>query len=96
VSLVIAQSVVAVFEGYVLAGVAFALMFLPRGITRVDPRVAAAPKTLRLLILPGIVALWPMFAWRWIAGTNEPLEHNPHRAKARSLTETGRAGGMAR
>jgi len=91
-SLVIAQFVVGAFEAYVLVGVAFALMFLPRGVTRLDPRVAGAPKTLRLLILPGIVALWPLFAWRWIAG-----EDNPHRAKAReSLAGVGRAGGLAR
>jgi len=93
---VIAQSVVEVFEAYALAGLAFAFMFLPRGVTRVDPRVAAAPKTLRLLILPGIVALWPVFAWRWITGANEPLEDNPHRAKARSLIAGGRTGGLAR
>jgi len=93
---VIAQFVVTVFEAYVLAGVAFALMFLPRAFTRVDPRVVGAPKTLRLLILPGIVALWPLFAWRWIAGTKEPVEDNPHRAKARSLTAGGRAAGLTR
>ena len=96
-SLVIAQFVVAVFEAYALAGVVFALMFLPRGVTRLDPRVAAAPKTLRLLILPGVVAFWPLFAWRWIAGAHEPIEDNPHRAKAReSLAAVGRAGGLAR
>jgi len=49
------------------------------------------------LILPGIVALWPLFAWRWIAGAHEPIEDNPHRAKAReSLAAVGRAGGQAR
>ena len=93
--LVIAQFVVGAFEAYVLVGAAFALIFLPRGVTRLDPRVAAAPKTLRLLILPGIVALWPLFAWRWIAGTHEPLEENPHRAKARSLAAGERARGLA-
>jgi hypothetical protein len=97
VSLVVAEFVVGVFEAYVLAGVAFALMFLPRGVTRLDPRVAAAPKTVRVLILPGIVALWPLFAWRWIAGAREPIEDNPHRAKAReSLAAAGRAGGLSR
>jgi hypothetical protein len=79
----IAQLVVGAFEAYALAGVGFALMFLPRGVARLDPRVAGAPKTLRLLILPGVVALWPLFAWRWIAGAPEPIEDNPHRAKAR-------------
>jgi hypothetical protein len=97
VSLVIARFVVAVFEAYVLAGVLFALMFLPRGVTRLDPRVAGAPKTLRLLILPGIVTLWPLFAWRWITGAHQPIEDNPHRAKAReSLAPVGRAEGLAR
>ena len=79
----IAQIVVAAFEAYALAGAGFALMFLPRAVARLDPRVAGAPKTLRLLILPGIVALWPLFAWRWITGTHEPIERNPHRAKVR-------------
>ena len=96
-SLVIAQFVVGVFEAYVVAGGAFALLFLLLGVTRLDPRVAGAPKTLRFLILPGIVALWPLFAWRWIAGAHEPIEDNPHRAKAReSLAAVGRAGGLAR
>jgi hypothetical protein len=97
VSLAIAQFVIGVVEAYAVVGVAFALMFLPRGVTRLDPRVAGAPKTLRLLILPGTVALWPLFAWRWIAGAHEPIEDNPHRAKAgESLAAVGRAGGLAR
>ena len=83
VPLEIAQVVVGAFEAYVLAGVAFALLFLPRAVARLDPRVAGTPKTLRLLILPGIVALWPLFAWRWNTGARERIERNPHRAKAR-------------
>ncbi len=78
-----AQAVVVVFQAYALAGLGFAALFLPRAIARFDPRVAGAPKTLRVLILPGIVALWPVFAWRWITGAREPVERNPHRAKAR-------------
>ena len=78
----IAQFVVAAFEAYAFAGVGFATMFLPRAVARLDPRVAGAPKTLRLLMLPGVVALWPLFAWRWMTGAHEPIERNPHRAKA--------------
>jgi hypothetical protein len=33
------------------------------------------------LILPGIAALWPLFARRWMTGAPEPTEKNPHRAK---------------
>ena len=65
VSLEIAEVLVAAFELYAAAGLGFALMFLTRGVERVDPRIAGAPVTLRLVILPGIVALWPLFAWRW-------------------------------
>jgi hypothetical protein len=90
VPLEIAEVVVAAFEAYALAGAVFALIFLPRAVSRLDPRVAGAPKTLRLLILPGIVALWPLFASRWIAGASEPIETNPHRAKARGAGPSGR------
>lgn len=92
----IAQFVVTAFEAYALAGVGFALMFLPRAVARLDPRVAGAPKTLRLLILPGVVALWPLFAWRWLTGAPEPLERNPHRAEARRpLRARQRTGELA-
>ena len=82
----IAQVIVGVFEAYALVGVGFAMLFLPRAVARLDPRVAGAPKTLRLLILPGVVALWPLLAWRWLTGAGEPIERNPHRAKAREGT----------
>ena len=92
----IAQFVVAAFEAYAFAGVGFALMFLPRAVARLDPRVAGAPKALRLLILPGVVALWPLFAWRWMTGAHEPIERNPHRAKARRpLPVAQRTGELA-
>lgn len=93
----IAQVVVAAVEAYALAGVGFALMFLPRGVARIDPGVVGAPKTLRFLIAPGIAALWPLFAWRWITGAHEPRERNPHRAKAReSVPVAGRSKELAR
>ena len=77
-----ARVVVALFALYALAGLVFAALFLPRGATRLDPRVAGAPQTLRLLILPGVAALWPLLAWRWLAGAPAPIERNPHRTKA--------------
>ena len=81
-SIEVAQVVVAVFELYALVGGLFAVLFLPRAVARVDPRIAGSPKLVRLLILPGVAAFWPLFAWRWTAGAPEPIERNPHRAKA--------------
>ena len=63
----VASVLVAVFESYVLAGVGFALLFLPQGIARVDHRIAGSPKTLRLLLCPGIVAFWPLLLRRWMS-----------------------------
>jgi len=93
VPLELARVVVAVFELYGLAGVVFAVLFLPRAVARMDPRVVGSPKVMRLLILPGVAALWPLFAWRWIAGAQEPIEKNPHRAKARASLSVARSSG---
>jgi hypothetical protein len=82
VPLEVAKVIVALFEAYAFVGVGFALLFLPRAIARLDHRINASPKTVRLLILPGVAALWPLFAWRWLARVTEPIERNPHRAKA--------------
>jgi hypothetical protein len=78
----LARLLVGALELYVLTGFVFALLFLPRAVTRLDHRMAAAPMSLRLLILPGTIAFWPLFAHRWITGAAEPVEGNPHRAKA--------------
>jgi len=79
-----ARIVVWVMELYAMAGTLFAICFLPRAVTRMDPRLAGAPRTVRLLILPGIVALWPLFARRWLGGVSAPTERTPHRMKAGS------------
>jgi hypothetical protein len=81
VPLAVAQFIVAFFELYALAGVVFAALFLPRAVARMDHGVAGAPWTLRLMLLPGAAALWPLLAWRWIAGASAPIERNPHRVR---------------
>ena len=81
-ALQVARILVALFELYALAGLVFAGLFLPRAVTRLDPRVADAPATQWLLILPGVAALWPLLAWRWFSGGGEPIERNSHRMKA--------------
>jgi hypothetical protein len=79
-----AQAIVGGFELYALAGTLFAIVFLAIGIARVDPRTASAPKTLRLLIFPGLVVFWPLFARRWSTGAGAPEERTAHRDRARS------------
>jgi hypothetical protein len=81
-SLRLAEGLVAIFELYAFAGLMFAVAFLPRAIVRMDERLRDAPIALRFVILPGVAALWPLFAWRWFTGAAEPIERNAHRSAA--------------
>jgi hypothetical protein len=49
---------------YALAGLVIGLAFLLRGIDRVDAAARGA-HAFRPLVLPGLVLLWPVVAWRW-------------------------------
>ena len=69
-------------EGYALVGLLFSVLFLPRAAARMDPGLAHAPIAVRLLILPGVIALWPLLGLRWAKGTSAPTERNPHRDRA--------------
>ena len=51
--------------GYLLLGLGFAGVFQRRGLHRLDPATQGAGLGFRLLITPGIAALWPLLAWRW-------------------------------
>ena len=78
----VAVVVVALCELYAAAGLLFAIAVLPRGILRLDERLHGSRYTVRLLILPGVAALWPLFAWRWLRHAPEPIERNAHRVAA--------------
>jgi hypothetical protein len=79
----VAAWVVGLVEGYLALGAVYALAFAWRGIERVDPHAHGASLGFRLLVTPGVVALWPLLAWRWASGaTSPPEEHNAHRAAA--------------
>jgi hypothetical protein len=50
---------------YVACGLAFGAAFVTWGVTTVDAAARGAPLAFRLIILPGVVALWPVLALRW-------------------------------
>ncbi|HEX9800487.1 MAG TPA: hypothetical protein VGC00_10015 [Thermoanaerobaculia bacterium] len=69
---------------YAAAGLVFALAFVARGVERVDPAARGATLGFRLIVLPGVVALWPLLARRWWRGaTAPPVEGNAHRRATR-------------
>ena len=59
--------VVATAGAYVAAGVVFAAAFVTWGVSRIDPVAREGTWGFRLIILPGVVALWPLLLIRWRA-----------------------------
>ena len=51
--------------GYFLLGLGFAGVFQVWGLTQLDPAARGSGLGFRLLITPGVSALWPLLAWRW-------------------------------
>jgi hypothetical protein len=81
----LAEAVVRAAGAYVAAGLAFALAFVTTGVGRIDPAAHAATIGFRLVIVPGVVAFWPLLAFRWASGvTAPPVERNAHRRMRRS------------
>ena len=69
---------------YLALGFLFAVPFLIAGIRRIDPSARAGTVGFRLLVAPGVIALWPLLAKRWIAGSGEPpAEATSHKRAVR-------------
>jgi hypothetical protein len=51
---------------YVAAGLIFALWFVISGIDRIDSAARDAGPGFRLIVLPGVAALWPLLLKRSI------------------------------
>lgn len=81
--MLITQLIVNSLAVYAALGLLFALLFAARGAGRIDPSAKGAGLGFRLLIVPGAAALWPLLAWRWLRGAQEPpVENNAHRRAA--------------
>lgn len=51
---------------YLAAGLLFAIVFLLKGIEKVDEGAHGATWGFKLIIIPGIMALWPLLLKKWI------------------------------
>ena len=70
---------------YALAGLVFAVPFLVRGVEAIDPASRGSGWGFRVIVLPGVVALWPFLLRRWLSGASAPRsERNAHRDAART------------
>ena len=79
----IASWIVGGLTVYAAVGVVFALLFVTRGVNRIDPVARESPWGFRVMIFPGSVALWPVLLKRWVLGRQPPTERNAHRDAAR-------------
>jgi len=61
-----AELMVDALLAYAAAGVLFAAAFVAVGIARVDPVAEHAPIGFRLIVIPGVAALWPLLLIRWV------------------------------
>lgn len=74
-----------VYSAY--AYTAFGFLLLPwwhvKGLARLDSAAGHGPWGFRLLISPGLVALWPWLLTRGLRGNGQPpVERNAHRNAA--------------
>jgi len=65
-----AELLVGALTAYALIGAVFAAVFVTAGIDRVDPVAKHAPLGFRLIVLPGVAALWPLLLMRWLRRTS--------------------------
>ncbi len=66
--MLVAQTILVVAGVYAAAGVLFAVAFVTRGVGRLDSAAVGAGIGFRLLILPGVAALWPVMLLKWVRG----------------------------
>jgi uncharacterized membrane protein YphA (DoxX/SURF4 family) len=50
---------------YLLTGLIFAILFLSRGITKIDEGAKGTNRWFKLIISPGVVLFWPPLLSKW-------------------------------
>ena len=80
--ILLANWIVGLLGLYLAAGILFGIPFVLRGVQRIDPVARHGTRGFRAVILPGVIALWPILLRRWVSGTEPSTERNAHRDAA--------------
>ena len=62
----LAHGVLGALGAYLSIGLVVGISFVIAGIGQVDAAAKDTPWTFKLVVLPGVVALWPFVAARWV------------------------------
>jgi hypothetical protein len=62
--LTIIQAFVYLLQAYFAAGFVFAVYFFVRGAFKMDPLITNSKWTVRLLLVPGAILMWPILSQR--------------------------------
>ena len=73
-TLATAELLVHLVESYAAAGALFGVLFLWRWVGRLDPAALHATWGFRMLVFPGVVLLWPLFAVRLLRPARPRIE----------------------
>jgi hypothetical protein len=68
-----AQGLLLGFGTYAALGFAFAVVVFTLGPERIDKGAAGMAWSVRLLVVPGLVALWPWLLKKWLTGQQPPV-----------------------
>jgi hypothetical protein len=67
-----AAIVLAVLGIHFAIGVVFAIAFQARGLGQIDAAAARGSRGFRVVITPGVIALWPILLCRWLRVRGPP------------------------
>lgn len=68
-----AEWIVGTLGAYLAIGAVFALAFVVRGASRIDPGAKGMSLPARMLIFPGAAALWPVMLLKWLTQKAPPV-----------------------
>jgi hypothetical protein len=58
---------------YLGVGAIVAIAFVSAGLQRIDVAAKNMPWSARLLVFPGVVALWPLMLTKWLTRQQPPV-----------------------
>jgi hypothetical protein len=65
--MLLAEAILGSLLVYTACGLLFGIAFVTIGVARVDAAARGTSFAFRLLILPGVIAFWPLLAARWVS-----------------------------